>query len=498
MSVSGPGHDLPGSMQPLDREPSVPRLIKAEANLLRLPLFALDTKGLRTLDAIECRGRLRREDGAQEFVFRASRSATMPYPGPLARSAHLALLSIATEAGFPLKNPIAWRWRDLCRRMGVSVSGRTVERLKAAIASTAALTITSAHAIYSKPAGRRLLNREEVLHLYDRVCFLGSELPEGGVAEANYVWFSEWYLGNLNAFFTAPLDYELWLALDQKSPIASRLYEFLLLNFYNGMPVLRINYARLAQFLPIRTEKHPSQAKQQLGPALALLAQAGILAETVWGESRDGLTQLHFHRGPGLEAAPGRPPLALASSEDDFAEDVEVEELRTPRPPEWLLVGDFYRAWTGQEGRPTRKEMAQAKELIEEHGSAKAKAIVQIVVKKLKKKWPEAKTFGGVARYLDEAAVEFEAEQRRVDQDRAEQNNRKKGRDEEEQRSEERMRFEAVWRPVWEALSNEQKEQLQRELISAHPYLQRVPRMVEALCLDALARRSGDDRNVEA
>src|SRR5258705_77706 len=52
----------------------LPRIVKVEANLLRLPLFALHTKGLRALDGIECRGRLARDEVAHEFTFRAYRS----------------------------------------------------------------------------------------------------------------------------------------------------------------------------------------------------------------------------------------------------------------------------------------------------------------------------------------------------------------------------------------------------------------------------------------
>ena len=31
------------------------------------------------------------------------------------------------------------------------------------------------------------------------------DLPDGSLAEANYLWFSRWYLDTLNAMFTAPL-----------------------------------------------------------------------------------------------------------------------------------------------------------------------------------------------------------------------------------------------------------------------------------------------------
>src|SRR5438067_8347039 len=98
---------------------TLPQFVKTEANLLRLPLFALHTKRLKTLDGIECRGRTTRNGRTHQLLFRATRNTATLYPGPLARSAHLAFLSILTEAGFPRSNPLTWRWRDLCRRMGV-------------------------------------------------------------------------------------------------------------------------------------------------------------------------------------------------------------------------------------------------------------------------------------------------------------------------------------------------------------------------------------------
>src|SRR5258708_6878117 len=96
----------------------IPHFVRAEANLLRLPLFALHTKRLKTLDGIECSGRITRDGETHQFRFRATRNTATLSPGPLARAAHLAFLSILTEHGPPLQNPITWGWRDLCRRMG--------------------------------------------------------------------------------------------------------------------------------------------------------------------------------------------------------------------------------------------------------------------------------------------------------------------------------------------------------------------------------------------
>jgi hypothetical protein len=411
------------------------RFVKAEANLLRLPLFALQTKGLRTLDGIECRGKLNRDGAVHEFVFRATRNTATPYPGPLARSAHLAFLSLMTERGFPLQNPVTWSWRDLCRRMGISCSGRTVQRLKAAIRSTKGLMISSHYALYSKDAGKLIRTQERDLGLYDEVAFVSDVLPDGGIAETNHLWISAWYLANLNALFTAPLDYELWRRLDEHSAIASQLYEFLLLNFYSGIPVLRINYAKLAQFLPVRAEKYASDARRQLDGALRLLTTTGVIEAAEWADSKDGLAQLRFHRGKLLAAARDQDPLPCALAEEEFPGAVEVEEMRTLKPPQWTIVVDFYRLWSGRENhRPTKKELEQARVLIDQHGASKLKALIQLAVKRMKTTWPDAKTFGGVARYLDEVAEVYDREQRRLEFERQEQARRRRVREEEQHR----------------------------------------------------------------
>src|SRR5206468_2868571 len=118
--------------------------------------------------------------------------------------------------------------------------------------------------------------------------FVNSRMPDGSIADSNYVWLADWYLANLNTLFTAPLDYDLWRYLDQRSPIASRLYEFLLLNFYSGTPLLRINYPNLAQYLPIRPEKYFSDAKRQLDPAGKLLMLMDITETVDWAKTKTG------------------------------------------------------------------------------------------------------------------------------------------------------------------------------------------------------------------
>lgn len=184
------------------------RTIKAEANLLRLPLFALHTKGLKSLEGIECRGQLTRDGKTQSYVLRVSRNTASLFPGTLSRKIHFAFLSIATDHGFPIQNPITWTWRDLCRRMEIAYAGsKTVGELKRAIRSTHGVVIHSQCALYSRTEDQPLPSHERGHHLYSDYAFCNEPLPDGTVADRNAVWLADWYLDNLNALYSAPLEF---------------------------------------------------------------------------------------------------------------------------------------------------------------------------------------------------------------------------------------------------------------------------------------------------
>src|SRR5262249_13562969 len=155
------------------------------------------------------------------------------------------------------------------------------------------------------------------------------------------LWLSEWYRQNLDAFFTAPLDYALWKHLDQKSFIASRLYEFLLINLFGPAPVLKINYETLVRFLPVQAEKYRSQAERQLRDAFHILKATQVLHDAVWIDSKSGLAALLLSRGDRLAQAEKRSSVLAFSQPEEQPEDVEVKELRNIRPPEWQLLELF-------------------------------------------------------------------------------------------------------------------------------------------------------------
>ena len=391
-----------------------------------------------------------------------------------------------------MRGPITWRWRDLCRRMGVVYGGQIVTRLKQAITSTAGLLIQSELALFSKPDGRLMHTKHDALHLYERVAFVGSPQPDGSVSDTNYLWLSEWYRENLNAMFTAPLDYDLWRHLDRHSPISSRLYEFLLLKFYSGTPVLRINYETLVQLLPAHAERYRSFAEKQLLGPLSLLRNAGIVTTVDWAPAKNGVAQLHFYRGHRLAPPPGSTTSVNSARTVEFDDTVQVKELRDLKPPEWDIAAEFYRLFTGENGhKPTAKDLVQAQVMLTKYGPAKAKSLLPLLVKRLHSEWPEAKWFGAVASFVPEVAGAYEREQKAAELRRQQE---KREEEDEQQRYQQRLELEQRYKPQWDALAESDRETIRTSVLSRMPFLDKTPATLERFCLTELMRQRESEK----
>jgi hypothetical protein len=475
----GPAHD----------EAAESRTVRVEANFLRLPLFALDNKHMRTMDGIRCEGTFRRSGKTFAFTYVATRNARTLYPGPVARSAHFAILSFATERGLPVRNPIVFTWRELCARMNIRSSGKTIRELKEAMLATKGLMIESQHALYAKAEDKPLDTADEVdrvVGLYDELEFFGTKRQDGTEADVNAVWLSRWYLENLNALYSGPLDYDLWRRLNDRSPIASRLYEFLFFKFYGGREILRFNYPNLVKFIPARTERYASDAKKQLNPAFALLQDAGILRRTDWVESRGGAPQVLLSRGGLLDATGQEQSAGYDVGEEDFVLR-QIEDLRLP---EWQVVADFHQRWGHENYRPSKAELELARELIAKYGTEQLRELIPPVVKRMQAKWPEAKTFVAVGRYIDDVAGEYRHRQRLLDLERQEVERQRQEREAEAKRAADR----ATLKILWEGLPAAEQEEIRTAVIARQPQrLRDFPGIVENFCLEELARRQAAD-----
>ena len=266
-----------------------PDIIRSEVNFLALPFFALSRRDTHGRMKTEYHATVQRGGDRVEVSWKVLAHQEYGYPGPFDREVHKAIEHLVSEMRPPLENPILLgSLYNIAKLMGLQFSGRASQDIKKAIQRIKVTVLESKGTFYQKGRSRWAT---DTFNLYDRVVFLGETLPDGTTADTNYLFFSSWYLDNINARYVKPLDYAFSRSLH--GHVASRLYELLGLKFY-GMaphPFIRYRYSTLCQLLPVTRHRHLSQAKQKLDLAHQELIRTAFFRDVEWakipGESND-------------------------------------------------------------------------------------------------------------------------------------------------------------------------------------------------------------------
>jgi hypothetical protein len=460
-------------------------VVKQEANLLRFPFFALGRKRLNNRKGILIRGRTTIDEQQCDFEYRITCNSGDLYPGPLARKVHYGLLYILqAKQKFPYQNPIEFTWRELARTIGCNGSGAMQQLLKEAIRSIQGTCIRSTYAL-KNDKGIPMKSRERGFSLYREYIFFNEVLPASQtLADKNFVWLSDWYLHNLNSLYCGPLDFGLWLRLDECSPIASRLYEFLTFNFTGPWSNFTIDYENLCRFLPVAPKAHLSQIEQQFGVALKLLQGEKLIVDSSWARGKRAQLQLTVRRGERLAS-----PTARRSLPDSPLEATEVRDLVRQERPEDELICQFRSLMFGDDAyRPTSADRQRARDVLERYGPKQAEQLLPQVVALVQERFPRAKTFGATTHYWPEAAEYCDRAQKAAE--RRTQQFVQEQADEDRRARREKQRQDLA--PIWEALSPAEQEDIRNSVLAKQPAsLQKYPRLVMKLCLNELARRKG-------
>jgi hypothetical protein len=146
-------------------------------------------------------------------------------------------------------------------------------------------TIFSEGVVYLANEKRRVKDRFRV---FERAVSFGKELPDGKVADKNYVWFSDWQLQNINSNHLLPIDLEAYRQL--KNHIAKALVPLLQVWLYATRTegIFEKRYDELCQMLNIRKYAYASLITRTLGPSLDELAEFGYLADWKIERTSDG------------------------------------------------------------------------------------------------------------------------------------------------------------------------------------------------------------------
>ena len=267
-------------------------LIKVERNLNSLGFFIPAKKGKPTHEE---RSRVRTiRYPAREVQGRMMHQSATIIPSPehglpttADRDKYMALMKIVTDAKARLgdvQNPVAFTTYDLLKHLGHNTGGKNYEEVNQFLERMTATTIKSENAIYFH---RSKLYQRDIFHVFDRVVLVGQEMPDGSVAQCNYVFLSQWQLENINANYLLRMDFNAYVSL--KKDIGKALFGHLHVWFYASRcrPVER-RYAELCQLLDIRRWNHLSKIRQILAPSLEELQRIRYLQEWDVVRTADG------------------------------------------------------------------------------------------------------------------------------------------------------------------------------------------------------------------
>jgi hypothetical protein len=212
-----------------------------------------------------------------------------------------------------LTNPVSFTSAELLALLKIyKDSGKNYRDVSDWLDVMVGTTIISEGAVYV--AGKRAFGKD-VFHVFDRAVSFGKELPDGSIADKNYVWLSQWQLQNINDHHQLPIDLDIYRQL--KNHIAKALVPLLQVWLYATRDdgVFEKRYDELCQILSIRRQEYFSKIKEKLGPSLDELTQYGYLADWQIEKTSDResykIVFYHgekFHRDRRARLSRNRPP----------------------------------------------------------------------------------------------------------------------------------------------------------------------------------------------
>lgn len=389
---------------------SPPSIVRSEVNFLVYPFFCLDNRWHTERFKIEYHRTVDRGEGRESISWRVLAHQEYGLPGPFDWALHQAIEEMINERGFPVCNPIPFSFRDVCRRMEITYSGRTAEDIKAAFLRIISTLVESKRTFYSKPKKQWI---EDYFHLYERVIYRGDELPHGGgMADTNYLYLGSWYLDNLNALYVTLIDTRYRRTLT--STVARRLYEILGVKFYGlrtaQAPFLRYTYSTLCALLPAKCYRYRSDAHRQLETAHEELIATEFLERVEWYTTPSTPREWYLHYFPGPRAqttattlpSPPSAPLLRDQPEDD------ARVAPTLTTSAHALVQHFRQGLSATvPRRPRAKELQQAEALLRAHGEERARAIVSYALREAARTDFPMQHFGAVLGYAEQALAAF-------------------------------------------------------------------------------------------
>src|SRR5579862_7068332 len=254
--------------------------VKVEKNLASLGFFTASSKRSRNATAKTVTISVSLDGKRIEARATIAPTALFGLPITADQDKWLALHKILTDLQAregQVRNPISFTSAELLSLLRIyKDSGKNYKDVSDWLDVMVGTTIISEGAVYI--SGQRSFKKDR-FHVFDQAVSFGRQLPDGTVADKNYVWLSEWQLKNINDHHQLPIDLDSYRQL--KNHIAKALVPLLQVWLYATREegVFEKRYDELCQILSIRQYQYLSIIKQTLGPSLDELKLFGYLAD---------------------------------------------------------------------------------------------------------------------------------------------------------------------------------------------------------------------------
>jgi len=443
-------------------EPDItpPDKIRSEVNFLVYPVFKLEKK--KDDGVIEVKVNIERDNQKLELFWGVYPHPYFGIPGPFDKKVFDVIQEIIEELPRPIQNPIPiGSIYSLCKRIGINESsGRNHNMIKDSLLRLTGILIDSKGTFYEKGKKRWV---EDVFHLYDRVVWVGEELPDGTIADTNYIYLGSKYLENINNGYVKPIDYKFYRELN--SSISKRLYELLGVKFYPifqrniEIKFIRYLYDTLCELVPMKKQRYFSYIKRQLEDAIAELQEKGFL-EKCEIKKENSKFYVYFYPGPKAKEEFSRFRLEIEPYEDPqpFEENKQLASSVEAESGPKRLLRYFYKRNSGRDVIDFKpKEIDQAERLLYKYDFEKASFIVDYAIESARKTNFDMKSFGAVLQYEAEAVEKYEAMKRLKQR---EEEDRKRKEEEERLKEEARLKAEEDARRIDEIISSLSDEEL--------------------------------------
>jgi hypothetical protein len=302
------------------------------------------------------------------------------------------------KQGSKFRNPVQFSWRQLATEMGVSYSGgKMIKDMKAAIRSTHGTIIRTDQALIDGTMKERpTIRRERGLQLYQDYTFHDETRDDGSICDRNEITLSDWYFNNLQARYVQPLDFTIWQTLNRKTPIGSRLYEYLTFVF-GKQKLRRISYAKLAASIPLTEVREPARMKRQLTPALNALKDLKLLKRVNWTTGKYGDVILEFQKGDCFRTATS--PFHQNNDQETI---VRTNQQLNELAPTDRIINSYYKLRFGTDHFVTEKERKLIGQFVARHGYERINEVIPKLTRQMKREFPQGQSIMAASQILEQ------------------------------------------------------------------------------------------------